>query len=63
MKPLCPICKRPGKAAPDGTLVCALGHQFDPRDDGDYSDRNAGVRLEREERERERKLERLGRRR
>ena len=49
----------------DGQYVCShCGCIWDaePDEGGDYCDRNPAARLEREERQRERKLDRIGRR-
>lgn len=59
----CPGCGKPQAADPnpDKIYYCPkCGAQFDstPDEGGSYSDRNPAARLEREERERERKLQR-----
>lgn len=54
--PACPRCRKPGRPV-NGYYVCPIcGGIFDddPNEGGDHSDRNPAVRLEREERRRER---------
>lgn len=65
-KPKCPLCgkTKEAQAMADGTIFfrCCRVH-YDPQDDGDYSDRNPAARIERHEREQERRRERVHRRR
>ncbi len=64
----CPKCGRKFEYREGNSVIYHCGHcdiDFDnqPNEGGDYSHRNPAARLEREERWRERKLNRLGRRR
>lgn len=56
--PRCPRCDGKGEAVPGGLYQCTRckGHyDDDPDEGGTHSDRNAGVRIEREERRQERR--------
>ena len=56
--PRCPRCDGKGQPTPGGLFKCTkFGglYDSDPFEGGDYSDRNAGVRIEREERRMERR--------
>lgn len=56
--PRCPRCAGQGQTTPRGLFKCRKCGGFydgDPEEGGDYSDRNAGVRIEREERRQERR--------
>lgn len=56
--PRCPRCDGKGEAVPGGLYRCSRCkgcYDDDPEEGGDYSDRNAGVRIEREERRQERR--------
>lgn len=66
--PACPRCGNNRNSVPNGTRQwyckrCKGLYDDMPNEGGDYSDFNAGVRLEREERRQERQRERRGGRR
>jgi len=57
-KPKCPRCKRPGKEISKDMYQCPKCDGFfdgDPNEGGDYSDRRADARLDREERNQRRR--------
>jgi tRNA(Ile2) C34 agmatinyltransferase TiaS len=67
INPTCPFCGRRKGIRPAGpdTFKCpACGALFDddPDEGGTYSNRNPAARLEREDRERQRKLSKIGQR-
>lgn len=68
LKPICPRCGTNKHVVPAGSELfrctnCGGLLDGDPDEGGDFSTHNPAARLEREERARERKLDRLGRRR